>query len=81
MCDPKNTTAVNGYMNQDSHTVSWCILFFSVSKRRLDKGYFRDLYECKTGSLFVVDGGVQSEQGSFISSFIEFGVVVLEEKC
>ena len=26
MCDPINTTAVNGYMNQDSHTVSCCIL-------------------------------------------------------
>ena len=50
MCGPLYTTAVNGYMNQDSHTVSWCILFFSVSKRRLDKGYFRDLYEYKTGS-------------------------------
>jgi len=51
MCGPLNTTVVNGYMNQDSHTVSWCkLLFFSVSKRCLDKGYFRDLYECKTGS-------------------------------
>ena len=44
-------------------------VFFYVSKRRIDKGYFRDLYECKTGSQpfllylfhFVVDGGVQSE--------------------
>ena len=44
-------------------------MLFSVSKRCLDKGYFRDLY--KTGSQpfcfllqlfhFVVDGGVQSE--------------------
>jgi len=51
MCGPFNTTAVNGYMNQDSHAVSWCILFFFLYlKRRLDKGYFRDLYECKTGS-------------------------------
>jgi len=47
MCGPLNTTAVNGYMNQDSHVV---IGFFSVSKRPLDKGYLRDLYECKTGS-------------------------------
>jgi len=28
MCGPLNTTVVNGYMNQDSHTVSWCILLF-----------------------------------------------------
>jgi len=28
MCGPLNTTAVNGYMNQDSHTVSCGILFF-----------------------------------------------------
>ena len=50
MCGPLNTTAVNGYTNQDSHAVSRCILFFSVSKRRLDKGYLRNLHECKSGS-------------------------------
>ena len=50
MCGALNTTVVNGYMNHDSHAVSWGILFFYVSKSRLYTGYFRDLYECKTWS-------------------------------
>jgi len=28
MCGPLNITVVNGYRNQDSHAVSWCILLF-----------------------------------------------------
>jgi len=36
MCGPLNTTVVNGYMNQDSHAVSWGHIGFFLYLKLVD---------------------------------------------
>ena len=40
MCGPLNITVVNGYRNQDSHAVSWCILLFFLYLKVSEEIFF-----------------------------------------